>query len=144
MNVFAPVSSIMTTDLIALNPDDSLLMVKEIFDKNNIHHIPIVRHRALLGLISKHDFEHFQIGMSAYDEDRFLNQTILKNHKVKEIMVEKLAKLEPNDHINVALDVFLLNRFHALPVVDDGVLVGILTTHDIIKALVAESTTKAS
>jgi acetoin utilization protein AcuB len=138
MNLLAPVSSIMTTKIIALNPDDTLDMVKDIFDKNNIHHIPVVRHNTLLGLISKHDFENFHNGLSTQFEDRFVNKSILQLHKAKEIMVEKLAKLESTDRINVALEVFSLNRFHALPVIDNGELVGIVTTHDIIKTLAKE------
>jgi CBS domain-containing protein len=38
----------------------------------------------------------------------------------------------------VALEIFNLNRFHALPVVDDGELVGIITPFDILKALSEE------
>ena len=139
MNFLAPVSSIMTTKIIALNPDDTLDMVKDIFDNNNIHHIPIVRHNTLLGLISKHDFENFHRGLSIHFEDRFVNLAVMKTHRAKEIMTEKLAKLEPSDRINVALDVFALNRFHALPVVENGELVGIVTVHDIIKALTVEA-----
>ncbi|HQU60501.1 MAG TPA: CBS domain-containing protein, partial [Saprospiraceae bacterium] len=50
-----------------------------------------------------------------------------------------LAKLNPNARINVALEIFMENRFHAVPVVEEnGELVGIVTTFDIIKALAAE------
>jgi acetoin utilization protein AcuB len=135
MNVLAPISTIMTTKIIAINPDDTLDMVREIFENHNIHHIPVVRHNTLLGMISKHDYDNFHRGLSSNFEDRFVNNTLMKTHKAKEIMVEKLAKLEPTDRINVALEVFSLNRFHALPVVDNGELVGIVTTHDIIKTL---------
>lgn len=138
MNLLAPISSIMTRNIIAINPDDTLEMVKDIFEKHNIHHIPVVRHNQLLGLISKHDYDQFHRGLSTNFEDRFVNNTLMRTHKAKEIMVEKLAKLESMDRINVALDIFSLNRFHALPVVDNGELVGIVTTHDIIKALAAE------
>lgn len=140
MNVLAPVSTIMTTKIVTLSPDDSLANVKDVFEKNTIHHIPIVQGGNLVGLVSKHDFEKFHKGMSMHYEDRFVNQTTLHMHKVKEIMVAHLAKLEPTDRINVALDVFLLNRFHALPVVENGALVGIVTTHDIIKKIVEETT----
>ena len=53
-------------------------------------------------------------------------------------MTTGLAKLEPDDRINVALDVFCVNLFHALPVVKDNELVGILTPFDIIKTLAEE------
>ncbi len=138
MNILAPVSSIMTKKVIAIGPEDDLFLVKEIFAKNNIHHLPVVRHDTLLGIISKTDFDVYYKSLSRHFEDRFINETLLHVHRAKEIMTEKLAKLESTDRINVALEVFKLNRFHALPVVDNGELVGILTTHDIIKALANE------
>jgi len=46
--------------------------------------------------------------------------------------------LDPNDRINVALEIFMVNRFHAIPVVENDELIGILTTYDIIKALATE------
>ncbi len=135
MNILAPVSTIMTKKVIAIGPEDELSMVRDIFEKNNIHHIPVVRHDTLIGMISKTDFDVYYKALSRHFEDRFVNETLLRVHRAKEIMTEKLAKLEPTDRINVALEVFKVNRFHALPVVENGELVGILTTYDIIKAL---------
>jgi acetoin utilization protein AcuB len=59
----------------------------------------------------------------------------MERTQVKEIMVKRLGKVAPDDRINVALEVFMINRFHALPVVEDGELVGILTPFDIMAAL---------
>ena len=42
-------------------------------------------------------------------------------------------QLEPDDTIGLAADIFLANKFHALPVVEDERLVGIVTTHDLLK-----------
>jgi CBS domain-containing protein len=139
MNILAPVSSLMTKNVIAVAQEDELLRVKEVFAKNNIHHLPVVHHDVLVGMISKMDFEVYYKTLSRHFEDRFVNDTLLRVHKVKEIMTSKLAKLEPDDRINVALEVFKVNRFHALPVVQNGELVGILTTYDIIKALSEET-----
>ena len=46
--------------------------------------------------------------------------------------------LSKPDFIRTALEVFLVNRFHAIPVVDNDELVGIVTTFDIIKAIESE------
>ena len=135
MNILAPVSTIMTKKVIAIGPEDELSLVRDIFEKNNIHHLPVVRHDTLIGIISKTDFDVYYKALSRHFEDRFVNETLLHVHRAKEIMTEKLAKLEPTDRINVALEVFKVNRFHALPVVQDGELVGIVTTYDIIMAL---------
>ena len=138
MNVLAPVSTLMTTKLVTVNPKDNLTMVKEIFEKNKIHHLPVVRYKKLVGLISKNDLLHFIKGYSENNYDEVLNTTRLKNCLAEDIMVKGIAKLEPTDRINVALKVFNENLFHALPVVQDDELVGILTTYDIIKALSEE------
>ncbi len=129
----------MSTQLITVSPNDDLLSVKEIFDKHNIHHVPVVRFKEIVGIISKTDFLSFLMG------DRIMStegahslEARLKAHRAEEIMTRGLAKLEPDDRINVALELFKLNRFHAIPVVENGELVGLLTPHDIIVALAEE------
>ncbi|MBV6429163.1 MAG: hypothetical protein KIPDCIKN_03711 [Haliscomenobacter sp.] len=141
MNVLAPIKTIMSSDLITVNPADKLTLVKEIFDEHNIHHIPVVRFKELVGIISKTDFLHFLRGFSPNDEDRFVNYARLRAYTAEEIMTKGLAKLDPDDRINVALEIFLVNRFHAIPVVKNDELVGILTTYDIIKSLAKENVT---
>ena len=79
---------------------------------------------------------HFLRGFNRNQEDRFVNEARMRAYNVEDIMTKGIAKLSPNDRINVALEVFLENRFHAVPVVNEnGDLEGILTTFDIIKAV---------
>lgn len=137
MNIFAPISSLMTehANLVTVAPEEPLSKVKEIFSQHKFHHIPVVHFREIVGLISKTDFEHFMGGSSHYSEDRFVNDLRLERTTAKEIMTTRLGKVSSDDRINVALEVFLVNRFHALPVVDNGELVGIITPFDIMTAL---------
>lgn len=52
---------------------------------------------------------------------------------VREVMVKQVAKLRPEDKIELAADIFRENLFHAMPVVDnDGKLKGIVTTFDLL------------
>jgi acetoin utilization protein AcuB len=135
MNLLAPVSSIMTTHLITAHPSDKLVVLKEMFDKNKIHHIPVVKYKEMVGMVSKTDLLSFLKGFENDSYDDYMNNVRLKNYTAEDIMTRGLAKLEPNDRLNVALEVFKENLFHALPVVENGELVGMLTTLDIIKAL---------
>lgn len=48
-------------------------------------------------------------------------------------MVTRLGKLEPDDRIEVAIDVFLTNYFHCLPVVQKDELLGLVTPYDILR-----------
>ena len=138
MNVLAPVSTIMSTELITVNPEDPLTLVKELLEKNHIHHIPVVRYKEIVGIISKTDVLYFLKGLGDDSHEKMMNEIRLKNYKAESIMTKGLAKLESTDRINVAIEVFKENLFHAIPVVDDGKLVGIVTTHDIMKALSEE------
>lgn len=139
MNVLAPIKSLMSSHLITVAPQDKLTTVQEIFSSHNIHHIPVVRYKEMVGLISKTDFLYFVRGFSRNEEDRLVNEARLRAYTAEDIMTTGLAKLSPDDRINVALEIFKVNRFHAIPVVDDQQeLVGIITTFDIIKALAEE------
>ena len=116
------VQSIMIKDLITLGPESTLAHVRDIFKSKRIHHIPIVDEGKLVGLVTTYDLWMKNPNQSDYD-------TIL----VKEIMSKKLVKLEIDDKVGTAAELFLDNRFHALPVVDKDILVGLVTTFDILR-----------
>ncbi|MEN0007094.1 MAG: CBS domain-containing protein [Bacteroidota bacterium] len=141
MNVLAPVQTVMTSKLLTVNPKDKLTIVKEIFENNSIHHIPVVRYKEIVGMISKTDFLHFLRGFNRNEEDRFVNEARLRAYNAEDIMTLGLATINPKSRINVALEIFMENRFHAIPVVEGGELVGIVTTHDIIKAIATQKVT---
>jgi CBS domain-containing protein len=136
MNLLDPVTQIMTSNPITVSPEDSLTVVHEIFGNHRIHHIPVIQAGNLVGMVSLSDYSFFKRGFKGIDEgDAELILVKINNHKVKDIMVTKLGKLEFDDRIEIAVDVFAKNMFHALPVLKEGRLVGIVTTHDIIKAI---------
>jgi CBS domain-containing protein len=116
------VESIMIRDLITLSPESTLTQVSSIFRSKNIHHIPIVENGRLVGMVSNMDMWKKNIHPDDYEK-------IL----VKEIMTTKLAKLDPDDKIGTAAELFLVNKFHAIPVVEDGILVGLITTFDVLR-----------
>ncbi|TNE59282.1 MAG: CBS domain-containing protein [Bacteroidetes bacterium] len=136
MNAYAPVSKIMVTDLVTVNPEDSLLKVKQIFEQHTFHHLPVVRFKKIVGIISKTDFEHYTGGLRVGVETD--HTEMLGSSKAEDIMTKGVGKLEPDDRINVALEIFSKNWFHALPVVENDILVGIVTTQDVIKAILNE------
>lgn len=136
MNLIAPVSTIMSSKLTTLGLNDSLEQVKALFDKHSFHHIPVVdKDQRLLGIVSKQDFLYFLHGFSDANQPCEDSVLLLKDTTVQKIMTTGLAKLEPTTRVNVALEVFKENLFHALPVVEDDKLVGIITTYDIINAI---------
>lgn len=139
MNILTPISEIMTTNLITVNPKDTISSVKHKFDAHQIHHLPVVRYKELVGLISKSDLLYFMKGLRVNETGGAEKNAIrLSHYCVKDIMTVGLATVEPREPIRTALEIFKENILHALPVVQDDELIGIITTHDIIVALADE------
>lgn len=139
MNYLAPVSTIMTEEVITVAERDRLSRVRDIFNENRIHHIPVTRSGKVVGMISREDLLLFMKGLGENTLEKIINETRLNNYNAEVIMTRGLGKLEPDDRINVALDIFAKNLFRALPVVKNDRLVGIVTTYDIIKKLNEEA-----
>lgn len=53
--------------------------------------------------------------------------------KVGNVMTKILATIESTDKVGTAAEVFMEHLFHALPVVDNGRLVGIVTSFDVLR-----------
>lgn len=131
-----PVSEIMSTKLMTVIPTDPLTKVKEIFETYNIHHVPVVRYKELVGMVSKTDFykliHGFRLRVTGQEENETAD--ILGTHTVEQLMTKGVVRLNQNDKMGVAAELFLTNYFHAVPIVnDENELVGIVTTYDIIK-----------
>ena len=116
------VETIMIKNLITLGPESTVAHAVEIFKSKRIHHIPVVDEGRLVGLITTHDLWN-----------KFVSPDAFGTTVIKDIMSKKLVKLEPDDKVGTAAELFLDNRFHALPVVKEGMLVGMVTTFDVLR-----------
>jgi len=117
-----PLSSIMTRNVITVGPDDKLSSARDIFMKNKVHHLPVVHGTKLLGILTTYDlFKYVR------------RDTDYENTFVKDVMTKHVATLEPEDKVGSAAELFLENRFHAVPIVKEGELKGIVTSFDVIK-----------
>lgn len=139
MNILTPISAMMTTDVITVNPKDTLSTVKRKFDEHTIHHLPVVRYKELVGIISKTDLLYFMKGLRVNESSDVQKNAIrLSHYCAKDIMTTGLATVESNEPLRTALEIFKENILHALPVVENNELIGIITTHDIVVALADE------
>ncbi|MBP7643953.1 MAG: CBS domain-containing protein [Saprospiraceae bacterium] len=138
MNLTNPVSTIMSRDLLTVDPDDTIAKLDNIFKHHRIHHVPVEQNGKLVGIVSKSDLLFFKRGFGDDKDLEQLEEIRLNNYEVKQIMTTKMARLEPEERINVALEIFKENIFHAIPIVKDDKLVGMLTTYDILKNLADE------
>lgn len=133
----------MTTRVITVSPEDTMDKVQHIFEHNNIHHIPVVEDREVVGIISKSDYFKLLHGFTLFKANKSAayNTAILRSLLAGEVMTKQLATLHPEDTLLMAAGYFKENLFHAIPIVDDkGKLVGILTTYDLINYAFSDTT----
>ncbi len=117
------IHTIMSTELITLNPEDTLGKAREILMTKRVHHLPVVEGKKLVGMVTSWDM--FKLGISAAE---------YPSVKVKDVMTTKLATLEPDQHIGAAAEVLMEHLFHAIPIVNDNrELVGIVTSYDVLR-----------
>lgn len=137
-----PVADIMTRDLLIVEPDDTLDKVRDIFQSNRVHHIPVVdKSGKLAGIISKSDFNRVNHILTLTDVEKYkaYNDMLYRSLTAAEIMTKQVAIVSPEDPLEVVADFFRENLFHAVPVVNRDFLVGIVTTHDLINYCCSEN-----
>lgn len=131
MNPNNPISDIMTKVLVTVSPNDYLSRVTKIFESHSFHHIPVVEDgNRLRGIISKEDFQ--KMNYFFHTQDKAGKEKSKSGLRASDIMTPYPLSVDPDDSIGLAADIFLANRFHALPVIEDDQLIGIVTSHDLI------------
>ena len=129
------VGEIMTKPVITVHRDDTMDKVQDIFEKHNIHHIPVIEEgNRVVGIISKSDYLRILHGFTLFKTEKSVeyNNAIMRSLLVSEVMTRQVATLAPEDSLEMAAGFFRENLFHALPVIENGVLIGIITTFDLI------------
>jgi CBS domain-containing protein len=132
------IENIMTSQVKKVSPDTLMTEIAELFENYKYHHLPVVdSENVFIGMVSKSDYHklqhHFTIlKMGSYKE---ANEKLFSSLIASDVMQENLYVVQKNDILEVALDLFLENRFHSLVVLDQGKCAGIITPHDILKTL---------
>lgn len=130
-----PISKIMTKSVITANINDSLHEVKHQLSKHKIRHIPILRGKDLVGILSHNDIMRLSFG-TVFDGQEDADDAIFDMLTIPQVMAHNPRTVLESDTIQDVAQVFAAEHFHALPVLDqDGILVGIVTTTDVIKYL---------
>ena len=138
MKKHVPISQIMTRKVVTITTQDDLVSAEELFKKHRIRHIPVVRGDTILGMLSYTDLMRISFA-DAIDEDEFEVDTMVYNmFSIEQVMVKDVVSVPPTATVKEVAQFLALKEFHALPVVDEGKLVGIVTTTDLIRYLIEQ------
>jgi len=133
-----PVSEIMTKNIIKLNLSDELTKAEELFKKHKIRHIPVVSDNKIVGMLSYTDLLRVSYADAVEEEAENVESIVFNMFTVRQVMAKEIIVISPTTTIKETAEILSKNEFHALPVCEDEVLVGIVTTTDLIKYLLKQ------
>lgn len=122
----------MTKDVVTLSPDQKLSDVVDLMRRRKIRHLPVVEDSRVVGIVTDRDVKRALPSVLSGDQqeyDRVLNDT-----RVEQVMTRDPQTIAPATSLKDALKFMIDKKFGAIPVVENGTLVGIVTDIDFLKA----------
>ncbi len=126
------VDDVMTPDPAFLGPEDSVRDVIDLLFSLDVRHVPIVRKGTLVGMISDRDVREATLPvLTAFenpDEARKVYQ-----RSAADLMRGDVLAVERQTPVTEVIDLMLDQKIGAIPVVESGKLVGIVSYIDVLR-----------
>ncbi|MAU25999.1 MAG: CBS domain-containing protein [Muricauda sp.] len=133
-----PVSQIMTKNVITLSVKDNLVTAEELFKKHRIRHIPVVSGDEVIGILSYTDLMRISFADAIDEHEQEVDTMVYNMFTIEQVMAKNVISVTSGTTIQDTAKFLAERDFHALPVIDDGKLVGIVTTTDLIHYLLQQ------
>jgi acetoin utilization protein AcuB len=130
------VEDYMTSDLVVVDPDTSLLEAQRLMGIKRIRSLPVVEDGKLVGLVTRTDMVKVEPSRFASPHNQEQSLAILLQ-PIEKIMTRCLVTTTPKANLVLAASSMLENKIHCLPVLDgEGQLSGIITDSDLFRMVV--------
>lgn len=131
----------MSKKVVMVSMDDTLAVIRDIFNKANFHHLLVVENKKLVGIISDRDYlksVNATLG-TPIENARDLAALNLKAHQ---IMSRHVIARNENDSLSDVIKTFNEKGVSCVPIVNNHQMpVGIITWKDIIRFLAIKVST---
>ena len=136
MNLNIPISEIMTTNVLFVHYNNKLDEVERLMNSKKIKHLPVLKEGKLNGIVSLTDLQRlgFTKSISDTDDKLFMYESL----NLEDVMMNNPVTINSNTSIKEVVEILIKSEFHALPIVDNEVLLGIVTTTDLMVYLLKE------
>ncbi|MCZ7680651.1 MAG: CBS domain-containing protein [Sandaracinaceae bacterium] len=126
----------MTEDVRTIEETATIGQAFEIMENEGIRHLPVVRGRELVGMLSDRDLRSYGLSMVT-DLEGVERAKARLGSKVATMMSANLITVTPDTDVAEIVDLMLEERIHAVPVIEEesNELVGIVTTVDMLGAV---------
>ncbi|MCP4543496.1 MAG: CBS domain-containing protein [Chloroflexi bacterium] len=132
------VDEVMTPNLVFIESEAPLAKAEQLMDEHNVRRLPVIEGGRLVGIISKGDLReaHMAELSNRHPYEPVTEETWLT---VAEAMSHPVVTVTPQTLVVETAQLMLEHKIGALPVLEAGRLVGILTDTDVIRLLVRET-----
>ena len=129
-----PVEELMHSLVVTLSPDDTVDEAVRRCTDWRIRHVPVLRDEELVGMVSDRDIR-LAIGRALVEDALASDRGGAPTGpvRVESIMSRELVTVEPAEALSRAVSMMLQHRVSALPVMLDGMLLGIVTRTDVLE-----------
>lgn len=127
----------MTTDVITVDEETSMMKASMIMKEKKIRCLPVINNKGkLVGIVSDRDLKDAAPSKATTLDVYELNY-LLSSIKIKDLMTKNVVYVMPKETVEFAAILMLENKISSLPVVNEqDALVGIITQTDVFKLLV--------
>lgn len=145
---------IMTSQVITISPEADVVEAARLFLETKVNGLPVVDNNGqLVGILCQSDLVRMQKTLplptlfTLLDGFFPLSSTALLEAEVKRIAASKVAEamttkvtsIRPDMGIDEVASLMVDKKFHTLPVLENGVLVGVVGKKDILKTLIPKA-----
>jgi acetoin utilization protein AcuB len=121
----------MTREVVTLAPRTTAGKALALCRERRIRHLPVVEDGALVGIVSDRDLRSATPALGDPARAEALGKI-----QVHEVMARDVTTVLPDDPVEEAANAMRERKIGCLPVVEDGALVGIISSSDVMEALV--------
>ncbi|MFT5173603.1 MAG: CBS domain-containing membrane protein [Gammaproteobacteria bacterium] len=132
------VADLMSTDMLTLRRNDTLLIADELMKQKRVRHLPVLDENGeLCGMVTQRDLFRGAVLTSLGYGSR-AEEMMLASLAVKDAMTENPITVTSALSLEDAARLMLTHSIGSLPVIDGGRLVGILTEGDFVRLAISE------
>lgn len=132
------VNELMTAPPITVRPDMPVFEARQIMVDKRIRHLLVTAGSKLLGIVTDRDIR-LNLPSPATSLSVWEINYLLARMTVDSVMTKAVVTVDPRRDARGAAQLMLDHKIGALPVVDGGTLIGIITETDLLRAFVKAS-----
>ena len=133
------VQDIMTTPALTVGLDMPVLEARQVMERQRIRHLPVTDGGRLMGIITDRDIR-LNLPSPATSLSVWEVNYLIARLTVGSVMRRAVITVDPQRDAAEAARIMLDHKIGALPVVDGGVVVGIVTETDMLRAFATMAT----